>query len=219
MTGVISTCTFHSCPEIRGCTGMDRTASEILTGRRPSFTTLAKPSPTGTVQTSSDGAFQLPGYYLVPEAPALVEEERGDGLQVHLVSVKPTMLPANRPPLLGKHAKKPLLREVAYHDSGPKLVFTLASELRGRGREDCGRSPLRESSCPSAQAIAIPAESDRPARRSRANSLGAVSCGTMLYKGITGRVIRFQVFGKAHWHTRAGNSSCYSTGRCSARSC
>ena len=27
MTGVISTCTFHSCPDIRGCTGMYCTAS------------------------------------------------------------------------------------------------------------------------------------------------------------------------------------------------
>ena len=27
MTGVIETCTFHSCPEIRGCTGMSCTES------------------------------------------------------------------------------------------------------------------------------------------------------------------------------------------------
>ena len=87
MTGVISTCTFHSCPEIRGCTGMYCTASETLTGRRPNFTTLAKPSPTGTVQTSSDGAFQLTNITRIPEAPALVEEGGHDGLQVHLVSV------------------------------------------------------------------------------------------------------------------------------------
>src|SRR5262249_39065784 len=31
-----------------------------------------------------------------------------------------------------------------------------------------------------------------PSPVSRANSLGDVSCGTMLYQGITGRVIRFQ---------------------------
>ena len=88
MTGVISTCTFHSCPEIRGCTGMYCTASSILTGRRPNFITLAKPSPTGTVQTSSDGAFQFAR--ILPEYPRLQPSPKksgGDGLQVHLVSV------------------------------------------------------------------------------------------------------------------------------------
>ena len=39
----------------------------------------------------------------VPEAPPLAEEDRRDGLQVHLVRVGPAMLPAEGPPLLGKH--------------------------------------------------------------------------------------------------------------------
>src|SRR5215472_9837991 len=58
ITGVIWTCTFHSCPLIRGCTGMYCTERVNLTGRRPNFTTLPRPSPMGTVQTSGDGAFQ-----------------------------------------------------------------------------------------------------------------------------------------------------------------
>ena len=46
----------------------------------------------------------------VPEAPALAEEDRRDGLQVHLVRVLPEVLPADGPPLLGKHANEVLLR-------------------------------------------------------------------------------------------------------------
>ena len=53
----------------------------------------------------------------VPEAPALAEEDRRDGLQVHLVRVAPEVLAADGPPLLGKHANEVLLREVACHDS------------------------------------------------------------------------------------------------------
>ena len=50
----------------------------------------------------------------VPDAPALPEEDRRDGLQVHLVRVGPAMLAADRPPLLGKHTDKELFREVAH---------------------------------------------------------------------------------------------------------
>src|SRR5206468_4203798 len=57
----------------------------------------------------------------VADAPALAEEKRGDGLQVHLVCVGPAVLAADRPPLLGKHADEELLREVAYHDTRAKL--------------------------------------------------------------------------------------------------
>src|SRR6478609_11860106 len=64
----------------------------------------------------------------VPEAPALAKEDRSDGLQVHLVRVGLAVLAADRPPLLGKHANEVLLREVAYHHSGPKLPFALARE-------------------------------------------------------------------------------------------
>src|SRR5438874_5470575 len=76
----------------------------------------------------------------VPDAPALAEEKRRDGLQVHLVCVGPAVLAADRPPLLGKHADEELLREIAYHDTGAKLPFALAGKLRGRGREDGGGS-------------------------------------------------------------------------------
>ena len=75
----------------------------------------------------------------VPEAPALAEEERRYGLQIHLVRVGPAMLPADGPPLLGKHANEVLLREVACHDAGSKLLLALASEHRCRSREDGGR--------------------------------------------------------------------------------
>ena len=110
-------------------------------GRRPSFTTLAKPSPTGTVQTSSRRRGPVrQDIARVPEAPALTKEDRGDGLQVHLIRVWPEVLAADRPPLLGKHANEVLLREVAYHRSGPKLPLALAREHRGRSREDGGRS-------------------------------------------------------------------------------
>src|SRR5262245_18879443 len=51
----------------------------------------------------------------VADAPTLAEEDRRDGLQVHLVGVGPTMLTADGPPLLGKHADEELLGEVAYH--------------------------------------------------------------------------------------------------------
>ena len=59
----------------------------------------------------------------VPDAPALAEEERRDGLQVHLVRVAPAVLPADGPPLLGKHANEELLREVAYHDSWARAAI------------------------------------------------------------------------------------------------
>ena len=103
------------------------------------FRHFAQAQPEGHRPASSDGAFQLAR--ILPEypTPALAEEDRGDGLQVHLVRVKPTVLAADRPPLLWKHAKEVLLREVAYHHSGPKLPFALASEPRGRSREDGGR--------------------------------------------------------------------------------
>ena len=75
----------------------------------------------------------------VPEAPALAEEDRRDGLQVHLVRVAPEVLPADGPPLLGKHADELLLREVARHETGPELPLALAREHRCRSREDGGR--------------------------------------------------------------------------------
>src|SRR6266478_2559832 len=109
-------------------------------GRRPSFTTLPKPSPTRTVQTSSDGRGPVrKDIARVPDTPALAEEERGDGLQVHLVRVGPAVLAADRPPLLWKHAEEELLREVAHHDTGPSLPLALAREMRGRRRKDEGR--------------------------------------------------------------------------------
>ena len=76
----------------------------------------------------------------IAEAPALAEEERGDGLQVHLVRVEPAVLAADRPPLLWKHADEELLREVTYHDTRAELPLALTGEPRGRGREDGGRS-------------------------------------------------------------------------------
>src|SRR4029077_19998848 len=63
----------------------------------------------------------------VPDAPALAEEDRSDGLQVHLVRVGLAVLAADRPPLLGKDAYKELLREVAYHDAGSELPLALPS--------------------------------------------------------------------------------------------
>ena len=59
MTGVTTTWTPHSWPEPRGRTGMYCSASSILMGNRPSFTTLAMPAPIGTVHTSRAGAFQF----------------------------------------------------------------------------------------------------------------------------------------------------------------
>jgi len=56
-----------------------------------------------------------------------------------LVRAYPAMLPADGPPLLGKHAKEELLREVACHHTGSGLPLALASELRCRSREDEGR--------------------------------------------------------------------------------
>src|SRR6266436_140397 len=104
-------------------------------------TAMPRPSPTGTVQTflrRRDPVGQdVTG---VPDAPALAEEERGDGLQVHLVRVGPAVLAADRPPLLWKHAQEELLREVADHDTGPELPLALAREMRGRRRKDGGRS-------------------------------------------------------------------------------
>src|SRR5271165_2925817 len=76
----------------------------------------------------------------VTEAPALTEEDRSDGLQVHLVRVRPTVLAADRPPLLGKHADEELLCEVAHHRGRAELPLALPSEPRGRSREDGGRS-------------------------------------------------------------------------------
>src|SRR4030095_2460699 len=75
----------------------------------------------------------------VPDAPALAEEDRRDGLQVHLVRVEPAVLPPDGPPLLWKHAEEDLLREVAHHDTRPSLPFALASEVRGRSGEAEGR--------------------------------------------------------------------------------
>src|SRR5215208_5188598 len=75
----------------------------------------------------------------IPKAPALAEKECGDGLQVHLVCVGPAVLPADRPPLLWKHAEEVLFGEVADHDTRPELPLALTSEPRGRGREDGGR--------------------------------------------------------------------------------
>src|SRR5436190_18463658 len=49
----------------------------------------------------------------VAQAPALSEEDRCDGLQIHLVRVLPEVLAADGPPLLWKHAQEELLREVA----------------------------------------------------------------------------------------------------------
>ena len=64
-----------------------------LDWQTPKFHHLAKPSPTGTVQTSSDGAFQfariLPEYPRLQPSPKKIE---CDGLQVHLVRVWPEVL-------------------------------------------------------------------------------------------------------------------------------
>ena len=57
--GVICTCTCHSCPEIRGCTGIILHRKLNLNGQAPNFTTLPKPSPTGTVQTFPDDPFLI----------------------------------------------------------------------------------------------------------------------------------------------------------------
>jgi hypothetical protein len=69
----------------------------------------------------------------VPDAPTLAEEDRSDGLEVHLVRVWPAVHAANRPPLLGKHANKVLLGEVTYHGTGPELPFPLPGEGRVKG--------------------------------------------------------------------------------------
>ena len=76
----------------------------------------------------------------IPDAPALAEKDRRDGLQVHLVGIGPAMLAADGPPLLGKHADEELLGQITCHYTWPKLPFSLAREMRGRGREDCRRS-------------------------------------------------------------------------------
>ena len=75
----------------------------------------------------------------VPEAPALAEEDRGDGLQIHLARVRPAVLAADGSPLLREHADEVLLRKVARHDTGSELPLALAREARGRSREDRGR--------------------------------------------------------------------------------
>src|SRR4026207_1947252 len=75
----------------------------------------------------------------VPDAPALAEEDRGDGLQVHLVRIGPAVLAADGPPLLWKHADEELLGEVTYHGSRSELPLTLASEGRSRRLEGGGR--------------------------------------------------------------------------------
>src|SRR5262249_42090634 len=74
MIGVIWTCTSHSCPVFRGRTGMYCRESWSLTGRRPSFTTLPTPRPTGTVQTSPDEAFQ--SARMLPEYPTFQPSPR-----------------------------------------------------------------------------------------------------------------------------------------------
>jgi hypothetical protein len=65
----------------------------------------------------------------LPHAPALAEEDRCNGLQVHLVRVGPAVLAADRPPLLWKHAEEELLREIAHYDTGSHLPLTLAGEV------------------------------------------------------------------------------------------
>ena len=76
----------------------------------------------------------------VPDAPALTEEDRSDGLQVHLVRIGPAVLAADGPPLLWKHAEEELFREIAHHHARAELPLALTSEPRGRGREDGCRS-------------------------------------------------------------------------------
>src|SRR6266446_3465075 len=165
-------------------------------------TAMPRPSPTGTVQTflrRRDPVGQdATG---VPNAPALAEEERGDGLQVHLVRVGPAVLAADRPPLLGKHADEELLREVAYHDTWSELPFALAGELRGRSREDGCRS---RSENPVARV-----------RRRQQLQQSQITQSGVARKLAGGRLVRddvveghhrprdqVQVFGQAYWHDR-----------------
>ena len=110
-------------------------------GRRPNFTHLGqnrgRPGPSRRPRKARSSS---PGYCPVPEAPAFAEEDRSDGLQVHLVRVGLAMLPAEGHPLLGKHTDEELLCEVACHESGPHLPLALASESRDGRRKDEGRS-------------------------------------------------------------------------------
>ena len=115
----------------------------------------------------------------VPDAPALAEEKRRDGLQVHLVCVGPAVLAADRPPLLWKHADEELLREVAYHDTWSKLPFALAGELRGRSREDEGR-PGSENPVARVRRRQQLQQSQIAQSGGPLELAGAVSCGTML---------------------------------------
>src|SRR5262249_18921805 len=128
--GVICTWTFHSCPEIRGCTGMYCTARVNLTGRRQNFTTLAKPRPTGTVQTSSDGAVQ--SARMLPEYPRLQPSPKkivAIGCKfIWFVSGRPCSPPMDHH-CWGKHADEVTFGEVTHHDAGSELALALDSEV------------------------------------------------------------------------------------------
>ncbi len=112
-----------------------------------------------------------------------------------------TVLAADGPPLLGKHANEELLREIACHDSGPELPFALASEHRGRSREDGGR----------------PGPENPVARVRRRQQLhqGQIAQPGVPREFAGGRLVRddvveghhrprdqVPVFGQAHWHDR-----------------
>ena len=87
-------------------------------GQTPKLHHLAQAEPDGTVQTSSDGAFQ--SARILPEYPKLQPSPKKTVAMgcrfIWFVSCR-QVLPADGPPLLGKHADEVLLREVACHDS------------------------------------------------------------------------------------------------------
>src|SRR6516162_8355908 len=57
----------------------------------------------------------------VEDVPALAEEDRRDGLQIHLVRIGPAVLAADGPPLLREHTDEVLFGEVAYDHAGSEL--------------------------------------------------------------------------------------------------
>src|SRR6516164_1014640 len=168
------------------------TARLILMGRRPSFTTLAKPTPMGTVQTSSDGAFQFAR--ILPEYPRLQPSPKKSvaiGCRfIWFVSGRPCWPPIDHH-CWGNTPMKYCLVRYPTTTLGPSwyLPWPVKCDV-AVGKMAVGPAPRTHSPEFAGESSSSRVRSPSPA--SRANSLGDGSCGTMLYQGITGRVIRFQ---------------------------
>ena len=127
----------------------------------------------------------------VADVPAVAKEERGDWLNIELARVLPTVVASDGPPLQGEGADDEVLRKIADQAAGAELKLTLPGKVRGRGREDegrpdsedpvtrlRGRDELREGQVAQA-CVAMEVAGGRLER-------------AMSYKGIIGRVTRFQ---------------------------